>query len=54
MRSAGVLNFLFLAWFLRQAGLPPLRAALGLTGLMPWLARVRSTQAEFEEALARG
>ena len=54
MRSAGVLNFLFLAWFLRQMRLPPLRAAFGLTGVMPWLARVRSTQAEFEEALARG
>ena len=54
MRSAGVLNFLFLAWLLRQMRLPPLRAALGLTGLMPWLARVRSAQAAFEESLARG
>ncbi len=54
MRSAGVLNFLFLAWLLRQMSLPPLRAALGLTGLMPWLARVRPTQAAFEEAIARG
>jgi glycerol-3-phosphate O-acyltransferase len=54
MRSAGVLNFLFLAWLLRRMSLPPLRAALGLTGLMPLLAGVRSTQEEFEEALARG
>ncbi len=54
MRSAGVLNFLFLAWLLRQMGLPPLRAALGLTGFMPWLARVRATPEALEGALARG
>src|SRR5690349_20227526 len=49
MRSAGVLNFLYLAWLLRVLRLPPLRAALGLTGLMPRLARVRGTPAAFEE-----
>ncbi len=54
MRSAGVLNFLFLAWLLRQMSLPPLRAALGLTGFMPWLARVRPTRGGLEEALERG
>jgi glycerol-3-phosphate O-acyltransferase len=54
MRSAGVLNFLFLAWLLRQMALPPLRAALGLAGFMPWLARVRATRGALEEALERG
>lgn len=54
MRSAGVLNFLYLAWLLRVLGLPPLRAALGLTGIMPWLARVRASPAALEEAVARG
>jgi glycerol-3-phosphate O-acyltransferase len=54
MRSAGVLNFLYLAWLLRQLRLPPLRAALGLTGLMPWLARVRSRWAALEEAVRMG
>ncbi|OFX20778.1 MAG: glycerol-3-phosphate acyltransferase [Anaeromyxobacter sp. RBG_16_69_14] len=54
MRSAGVLNFLFLAWLMRQMSLPPLRAALGLTGFMPWLARVRPTRGALEDALERG
>jgi glycerol-3-phosphate O-acyltransferase len=54
MRSAGVLNFLFLAWLLRQLGLPPLRVALGLTGLIPRLARIRSTPTAVLEAVGRG
>jgi glycerol-3-phosphate O-acyltransferase len=54
MRAAGVLNFLYLAWLLRRFGLPPLRAALGLTGFMPWLLRVRSSSAALEEAAQRG
>jgi glycerol-3-phosphate O-acyltransferase len=54
MRTAGVLNFLFLAWLLRQAGLPPLRAALGLTGLTPWLARIRSAPTAVLDAIGRG
>jgi glycerol-3-phosphate O-acyltransferase len=54
MRKAGVLNFLYLAWLLRQLRLPPLRAALGLSGIMPWLARVRPTRAALEEAIAGG
>ena len=54
MRKAGLLNFLFLAWLLRQHGLPPLRAALGLTGLMPWLARVRASWAAVEGGIRAG
>ncbi len=54
MRSAGVLNFLFLAWVLRRWRLPPLRTALGLTGVMPGLARVRASRAALEDAVSRG
>lgn len=54
MRSAGVLNFLYLAWLVRQLGLPALRAALGLAGFMPWIARVRPASAALEEAIVRG
>ncbi|MFL5302194.1 MAG: 1-acyl-sn-glycerol-3-phosphate acyltransferase, partial [Anaeromyxobacteraceae bacterium] len=54
MRSAGVLNFLYLAWLLRVLRLPPLRAALGLGGLMPRLARIRSSPAALEGAVAAG
>jgi glycerol-3-phosphate O-acyltransferase len=54
MRSAGLLNFLFLTWLARRLGLPPLRAALGLRGVLPWLARVRSGERALEEAIARG
>ncbi len=39
MRSAGLLNFLYLRWFLRRLGLPPLRAAQRFTGVSGWLAR---------------
>ncbi|HVI73791.1 MAG TPA: 1-acyl-sn-glycerol-3-phosphate acyltransferase [Anaeromyxobacteraceae bacterium] len=54
MRSAGLLNFLYLAWLLRQLGLPPLRAALGLTGFLPWLARVRSGAEALTAAIEGG
>jgi glycerol-3-phosphate O-acyltransferase len=54
MRSAGLLNFLYLAWLLRRLCLPRLRAALGLTGLLPRLARVEASAAALEEAVARG
>lgn len=54
MRSAGLLNFLYLRWFLRRNGLPPLRAAQGFRGLFGWLARVRRTRRAFEEAVGRG
>ncbi|MFL5298819.1 MAG: 1-acyl-sn-glycerol-3-phosphate acyltransferase, partial [Anaeromyxobacteraceae bacterium] len=54
MRSAGLLNFLFLAWIAARFRLPPLRVALGLTGLLPWLARARSTPEALEDAVRRG
>jgi glycerol-3-phosphate O-acyltransferase len=54
MRAPGLLNFLYVRWFLRRAGLPPLRAALGFPGLFPWLARVRRTGRALEEAVAGG
>lgn len=53
-RSAGLLNFLYLAWLLRQLGLPPLRAALGLTGFLPWLFRVRAGPAALAAAVEGG
>jgi glycerol-3-phosphate O-acyltransferase len=54
MRSPSLLAFLYLRWFLRRHGLPPLRAAQGLHGLLPWLASVRRSTRAFEEALAAG
>jgi glycerol-3-phosphate O-acyltransferase len=54
MRSAGILNFLYLRWFLRRSGLPPLRAAQGFEGPTAWLARVRRTRRAFEDAVASG
>jgi glycerol-3-phosphate O-acyltransferase len=54
IRSAGILNFLYLRWFLRRSGLPPLRAAQGFPGLYGWLARVRRTRRAFEDAVASG
>ncbi|BDG08062.1 1-acyl-sn-glycerol-3-phosphate acyltransferase [Anaeromyxobacter paludicola] len=50
-RAAGLLNFLYLAWLLRRWNLPPLRAALGLRGPLPWLLRIRSSRASVEAAL---
>jgi glycerol-3-phosphate O-acyltransferase len=54
MRSAGLLNFLYLRWFLRRSGLPPLRAAQGFHGFFGWLARVRRSRRAFEDAVAAG
>ncbi|GEJ58062.1 1-acyl-sn-glycerol-3-phosphate acyltransferase [Anaeromyxobacter diazotrophicus] len=54
MRSAGLLNFLYLAWLLRQLRLPPLRAALGLGGFLSWLFRVRSGPAALAAAVEGG
>lgn len=54
MRSAGLLNFLYLRWFLRRSGLPPLRAAQGFGGFFGWLARVRRSRRAFEDAVTRG
>jgi len=54
MRSAAILNFLFLAWASRRLDLMPVRAALGLRGPLPWLFRVRGSRRALEDALARG
>jgi glycerol-3-phosphate O-acyltransferase len=54
MRSPGLLNFLYLRWFVRRCGLPPLRAAQGFRGFFGWVAKVRRTRRAFEEAVARG
>ncbi len=54
MRSAGLLNFLYLRWFLRTLGLPPLRAARNFGGVFGWLARVRRTRRAFEDAITEG
>ncbi len=54
MRSPGLLNFLYLRWFLRRHGLPPLKAAQGFPGLFGWLARVRRTRRALEDAVAGG
>ncbi|BDG06201.1 1-acyl-sn-glycerol-3-phosphate acyltransferase [Anaeromyxobacter oryzae] len=54
MRSPGLLNFLYLRWFLRRSGLPPLRAAQGFSGFLGRLARVRRTRRAFEDAVGTG
>jgi glycerol-3-phosphate O-acyltransferase len=54
MRAPGLLNFLYLRWFLRRHGLPPLKAAQGFPGIFGWLARVRRTRRALEEAVASG
>jgi glycerol-3-phosphate O-acyltransferase len=54
MRSPSLLNFLYLRWFLRSAGLPPLRAAQGFRGFFGWLARVKRSRRAFEEAIGAG
>jgi glycerol-3-phosphate O-acyltransferase len=54
MRSPGLLNFLYLRWFLRRLGLPPLRATQGFPGFFGWIARVRRTRRAFEDAVSGG
>jgi len=54
MRSAGLLNFIYLRWLLRRHGLPPLRAAQGFVGLFGALARVRRSRRALEQAVASG
>jgi glycerol-3-phosphate O-acyltransferase len=54
MRSPGLLNLLFLRWFLRRHRLPPLRAAQGFRGPLAWLSRVRRSRRAFEEAVEAG
>jgi glycerol-3-phosphate O-acyltransferase len=53
-RSPSLLAYLYLRWFLRRHGLPPLRAAQGLGGVLAWLASVRGSRRAFEEALSAG
>lgn len=54
MRTAGLLDFLYLRWFLRVNGLPSLKAAQGLGGLRGWLAGVRRSPRAFEDAVRAG
>jgi glycerol-3-phosphate O-acyltransferase len=54
MRRSGLLNFLYLGWFLRRHGLPPLRAAQGFIGLAGALSRVRRSRRALEEAVGGG
>lgn len=54
MRAPGLLNFLYLRWFLRRRGLPALRAAQGFHGFFGWLARVRRSRRAFEDAVQGG
>ena len=54
MRRSGLLNFLYLRWFLSRHGLPPLRAAQGYTGLFGALSRIRRSRRALEEAAGSG
>jgi glycerol-3-phosphate O-acyltransferase len=54
MRSPGLLNFLYLRWFLRRLGLPALRAAQGFHGFFGWIARVRRSRRAFEDTISSG
>ena len=54
MRLPGLLNFLYLRWFLRREGLPELAAARGFAGFFGWVARIRRSSRAFDEAAASG
>ena len=54
MRSSGMLNFLFVRWWVRRLGLPPLRASVGSDWLIPALFGVRRTRRALDEAVSRG
>jgi glycerol-3-phosphate O-acyltransferase len=54
MRAPGLLNFLYVRWFLRRAGLPALRAVQGLPGLFGWLSGVGRTRRALEDSVAHG
>jgi glycerol-3-phosphate O-acyltransferase len=54
MRGPGLLNFLYLRWFLRRNGLPPLRAAQGFSGFLGRLARVSRSRRAFVDAVTAG
>ncbi len=54
MRSSGMLNFLFVRWWSRRLGLPPLRASVGSDWLIPTLFGVRRTARALDEAVSSG
>lgn len=54
MRAPGLLNFLYLRWFLRRHGLPALQAAGGFGGFYGWVARVRRSRRACREAVSTG
>jgi glycerol-3-phosphate O-acyltransferase len=54
MRSSGMLNFLFVRWWIRRLGLPPLRASAGSDWLIPTLFGVSRTRRALDEAVSRG
>ena len=54
MRSPGLLDFLYLRWFLRRSGLPPLRALQGFPGLLGWLTRVRRSRRALAQSVSTG
>ncbi|HYG68050.1 MAG TPA: 1-acyl-sn-glycerol-3-phosphate acyltransferase, partial [Anaeromyxobacteraceae bacterium] len=54
MRSPGLLNYLYLKWFLRRHRLPALKAARGFDGFFGWVARVRRTRRAFYDAVRGG
>jgi glycerol-3-phosphate O-acyltransferase len=54
MRSSGMLNFLFVRWWARRLGLPPLRASVGSDWLIPTFFGVRRSRRALDEAISRG
>ncbi len=54
MRSSGMLNFLFVRWWVRRLGLPPLRASVGSDWLIPTFFGVRRSRRALDEAISRG
>jgi len=54
MRSPGLLNFLYLRWFLGRSRLPALRVARNFPGLTGWLAGVRRSRRALEESVSTG
>ncbi|HEU4385124.1 MAG TPA: 1-acyl-sn-glycerol-3-phosphate acyltransferase [Anaeromyxobacteraceae bacterium] len=54
MRSSGMLNFLFVRWWVRRLGLPPLRASVGSDWLIPTFFGVRRTRRALDDAISRG
>ena len=52
MRSSGMLNFLFVRWWVRRLGLPPLRASVGSDWLIPTFFGVRRTRRALDDGHA--